>query len=190
MEKVKVGAVGDWLVGKTSLLIAYTENNFPTDHIPRVYDQSEKEIKVTVDGEEVALELWDTVACEDYDRLRALLFYPGTDVFLLCYSVCSEETLKNIHSRWAPEIRHHDPDVPILLVGLKADLREETETQSKLKFVSRDEAEAVQKLIGAVCLAECSALTQDGLKSLFDEAIRAALKKRRENSNKSKCNVL
>ena len=105
MEKVKVGAVGDWLVGKTSLLIAYTENNFPTDHIPRVYDQSEKEIKVTVDGEEVALELWDTVACVDYDRLRALLFYPGTDVFLLCYSVCSVETLKNIHSRWAPEVR-------------------------------------------------------------------------------------
>ena len=75
-------------------------------------------------------------------------------------------------------------------MGLKADLREETETQSKSKFVSRDEAEAVQKHIGAVCLAECSALTQEGLKFVFDEAIRAALKKRRENSNKSKCNVL
>ena len=72
-------------------------------------------------------------------------------------------------------------------MGLKADLREDTE--SKLKFVSRDQAETVQKDIGAVCLAECSALTLEGLKFVFDEAIRTGWKRNRD-SNKSKCSVL
>ena len=87
------------------------------------------------------------------------------------------------------QVRHHAPDVPILLVGLKADLREDTE--SKLKFVSRDQAETVQKDIGAVCLAECSALTLEGLKFVFDEAVRAVRNKRNvKDSKKSKCSVL
>ena len=86
------------------------------------------------------------------------------------------------------QVRHHAPDVPILLVGLKTDLREDTE--SKLKFVSRDQAETVQKDIGAVCLAECSALTLEGLKFVFDEAVRAVRYKRNKDSKKSKCSVL
>ena len=80
--------------------------------------------------------------------------------------------------------------MPILLVGLKADLREDTEAQSKLKFVSREQAETVQKDIGAVCLAECSALTLEGLNFVFDEAVRAVRYKRKKDSKKSKCSVL
>ena len=55
------------------------------------------------------------------DRLRPLS-YPGTDVFLVCYSVASRTSFENISSKWLPEIRHHCPDTPFIIAGLKSDL--------------------------------------------------------------------
>jgi len=53
---------------------------------------------------------------EDYDRLRPLS-YPQTDVFLVCYSIVSPSSFENVTSKWFPEIKHHCPDAPILLIG-------------------------------------------------------------------------
>ena len=52
-----------------------------------------------------------------------------------------------------------------------------------------EEVEAMREDIGAVCAVECSALTQEGLKFVFDEAIRAALTKHKQEK-KSKCSIL
>ena len=59
---------------------------------------------------------------EDYDRLRPLS-YPQTDIFLVCYSTDSRTSFENIRQKWIPEVRHHCPDTPIVLLGLKNDLR-------------------------------------------------------------------
>jgi Ras-related C3 botulinum toxin substrate 1 len=84
---------------------------------------------MVVDGIQVSLGLWDTAGQEDYDRLRPLS-YPQTDVFLICYSVASPSSFENVTSKWYPEIKHHCPDAPIILVGTKIDLREDRETLS------------------------------------------------------------
>lgn len=39
-----------------------------------------------------------------------------TDVFLLCYSVASPSSFDNIKNKWFPEIKHHAPGVPFILV--------------------------------------------------------------------------
>ena len=69
------------------------------------------------DGVQVSLGLWDTAGQEDYDRLRPLS-YPQTDVFLICFSVVSPSSFENVTSKWYPEIKHHCPDAPILVVGM------------------------------------------------------------------------
>ena len=79
-----------------------------------------------------------------------------------------------------PQVSHHCPDVPILLVGTKSDLREDGETQRKLKEqsqlpVSHQQGAALAKQIHAMRYLECSALNQDGIKEVFSEAVKAYL---------------
>ena len=76
-----------------------------------------------VHGKDVRLALFDTAASPDYDRLRPLS-YPATGVFLVCFSISSPASLENVESRWLPEIKRHAPDVPVILVGTKLDLRD------------------------------------------------------------------
>jgi len=187
MQSIKCVVVGDGAVGKTSILISYTQNAFSHDHVPTVFDNYS--CNVMVDGKVFSLGLWDTAGQEDYDRLRPLS-YPQTDVFLVLYSIISPTSFENVRSKWAPEIGHHAPNVPVLLVGTKADLRTDVDVASALaargmKFVSAEDGAARAKELGFLGHYECSAMTQDGLKTVFDEAIAAAVK--RQNPPKQGC---
>jgi len=191
MQNIKCVVVGDGAVGKTCLLISYTTNAFPGEYIPTVFDNYSA--NVMVDGKPINLGLWDTAGQEDYDRLRPLS-YPQTDVFLVCFSVISTSSFENVKTKWVPEIQHHAPNVPILLVGTKSDLRKDDNTIKQLNsrqqtMVTIEAAQRMAKEIGAVNFLECSALTQEGLKQVFDDAIRAAMSKPNKPKGK-KCNLL
>eukprot|EP01087_Luapelamoeba_hula_P010787 TRINITY_DN2872_c0_g1_i1.p2 TRINITY_DN2872_c0_g1~~TRINITY_DN2872_c0_g1_i1.p2 ORF type:complete len:202 (+),score=41.23 TRINITY_DN2872_c0_g1_i1:288-893(+) len=177
MQNVKCVVVGDGAVGKTSLLISYTENRFPVDYVPTVFDNFTTGVEV--DGKLINFALWDTAGQEEYSRLRALS-YPETDVFLLCFSVVSPASFDNIKTKWFPEINHHCPGAKCILVGTKIDLREDKATVESTKGEKLPTTEQGKRLaqdIGAECYLECSALTQNGLKKVFEEAIRCVIGK-------------
>ncbi|NXT64623.1 RHOQ protein, partial [Chaetops frenatus] len=106
---------------------------------------------------------------EDYDRLRPLS-YPMTDVFLICFSVVNPASFQNVKEEWVPELKEYAPNVPFLLVGTQIDLRDDPKTLARLNDMKEKPVS-----IGAYCYVECSALTQKGLKTVFDEAIIAIL---------------
>jgi small GTP-binding protein len=122
------------------------------------------------DEKVINLSLWDTAGGEDYHRLRPLS-YPQTDVFLLCFDVTKPQSLEGLRDEFAPEIKHHCPGTPWILVGLKSDLRDGIQDK-----VSKIDALKFAEDYGAAEYHECSALTQGGLKNVFDRAIAVGLK--------------
>lgn len=193
MQAIKCVVVGDGAVGKTCLLISYTTNAFPGEYIPTVFDNYSA--NVMVDGAPINLGLWDTAGQEDYDRLRPLS-YPQTDVFLVCFSVISPASFENVKNKWHPEINHHCPGTPFILVGTKVDLRDDADGVKALKDrgISPITVDVASKMAGdlhAYKYLECSALTQKGLKNVFDEAIRAVLAPQKTKTPKKKnCTLL
>ena len=112
--------------------------------------------------------------------------------------------------QWVPEIAHHCPNTPFLLVGTQIDLRNDAGTIDKLaknkqRPLTMEQGEKLAKELKAVKYVECSALTQvrllfhfidhddyivftlqNGLKNVFHEAILAAQK---PIKNKHFCNI-
>ena len=127
-DSVQLIMVGDGAVGKTCIGYRYSYKEFPVGHIATVYDNTThdilKNIKPTKDNEymkSLSVGVWESTGRDDYDRLRPLS-YPQTSVFFLCFSIISKASFDNVKSKWVPEIRHHCPDVPIILIGTKSDL--------------------------------------------------------------------
>lgn len=131
---------------------------------------------------------------DDFDSLRPLC-YPGTDVFLLCFSVVTPTSFHNVAEKWVPEIRKHCPKAPIVLVGTQCDLRNDVKVLIELAHYKEEpvpvaEAQQMAESIGATYM-ECSALTQKNLKEVFDNALLCALKltdplKRNKSTRQSK----
>ncbi|XP_076175429.1 rac family small GTPase Mtl isoform X2 [Ptiloglossa arizonensis] len=166
---IKCVVVGDGTVGKTCMLISYTTDSFPGEYVPTVFDNYSA--PMVVDGIPVSLGLWDTAGQEDYDRLRPLS-YPQTDVFLICFSVTSPSSFENV-----------------------TNLRDDRETltalaEQGLSAIKREQGQKLANKIRAVKYMECSALTQRGLKQVFDEAVRAVLRPEPQKRRQRRCIML
>ncbi|CAH4030317.1 unnamed protein product [Pieris brassicae] len=186
----KLVIVGDGACGKTCLLIVFSKDQFPEVYVPTVFENYVADIEV--DGKQVELALWDTAGQEDYDRLRPLS-YPDTDVILMCFSVDSPDSLENIPEKWTPEVKHFCPNVPIILVGNKKDLRNDPATINELRKMKQEpvkpqEGRAMAEKINAFAYLECSAKSKEGVREVFETATRAALQVKKKK--KTRCSLL
>lgn len=82
--------------------------------------------------------------------------------------------------QWIEEATERCPSVPVILVGLKKDLRAdpiaiEDMRKKSLPFVTANEGEAAAREIGARKYLECSSLSGEGVDDVFEAATRAAL---------------
>ena len=113
-------------------------------------------------------------------------------MFLVCYSVVAPASLEAVVARWLPELRIHCRHSPFLLVGTKTDLREDEAemvrlAKTKQKPVGAEAGEKVARQLGAFAYVECSALTQKGLKNVFDLALQAYLNQKSKPPQERVC---
>ena len=98
--------------------------------------------------------------------------------------------------KWYPELKNHAPDVPFIIVGTKLDMRSDPEVVAKLgqkgqSAITMAQGTSKAGELNAYKYLECSALTQEGLKQVFDEAIRCHIAaKVQPKKKKSTCVIL
>lgn len=182
---LKVMVVGDCNVGKTSLIYRYTKQKMPSDNALR-FDNYKK--CLNVDGEIFNLQIWDS---NGHEVLLRLLSYSHTDVFLICFSIVDPTSFINVNDEWLVEIHKRMKNPVIILVGTKSDLRNDEATlqaltQNGQKAVTPEEAKAKAAEIKAVDYLECSAMTQEGVKQVFDLAISTAMAPKKKKA----CNLI
>ena len=88
--------------------------------------------QIKVKNNVVKFSLWDTAGQEEFDKLR-YLSYNNTNVFVVCFSLVSKTSLNNVATRWKKELDQYAKGVPIILVGTKADCRDDREVFDKMK---------------------------------------------------------
>ena len=116
--------------------------------IPTVLENYVADIEV--DGKHVELWLYDTGGNKYYKNIRPLS-YPHSHVILICFDISKPDSLDNVQekvrskllntsvlififrlSQWIIEVNRFCQGLPIILVGLKKDLRSNPETIGKL----------------------------------------------------------
>lgn len=169
--QLKIVVVGDGAVGKTCLLISYTQGKFPTDYVPTIFENYVTKVQGP-NNKIIELGLWDTAGQEEYNRLRPLS-YTDVDLLMICYSADSKTSLYNVEELWFPEVKHFCPDTPIMIVGLKNDLYAIDNLE---KLVDPKDAELLAKKLGAFAHFQCSAKTRNNVDELFGVALTTLLR--------------
>ncbi|EQB45534.1 hypothetical protein CGLO_15585 [Colletotrichum gloeosporioides Cg-14] len=169
----KLVIIGDGACGKTSLLSVFTLGYFPTFRTP-VWS-SEKH-PLTSSQIPTVFENYDRRTTRGFDRWHTA----RRMVILIGFSVDTPDSLDNVRHKWVEEVTRLCPGVPIILVGLKKDLREdpvaiEEMRKKSLRFVTSQEGDTAAKEIGARKYLECSSLSGEGVDDVFEAATRAAL---------------
>ena len=91
---LKLIIIGDSSVGKTCVLLRFSEDNFPTCHMPTI--GIDFKIKtINVDDKRVKLQVWDTAGQERF-RTITQTYYKGAMGIILVYDCTEEQTFNNV----------------------------------------------------------------------------------------------
>lgn len=98
---IKCVLLGDSGVGKTSLVVSYTTNDYPSKHTPSAFDTFF--VEVCVDNRLVHLQICDAGGGNEVASLRQFS-YPGVHVLLLCFSVVKPSSFRSLRDKWLDEL--------------------------------------------------------------------------------------
>jgi Ras-related protein Rab-1A len=115
----KVVVVGEGGVGKTSLILRYTQDRFLGEYITTIGTNFAVKT-LNVDGQQIKLQLWDLGGQQQFMRIRSF-YYPGARAAILVYSVSDRKSFDAI-PKWSKEVGTVCGNIPLTLLGNKIDL--------------------------------------------------------------------
>lgn len=165
----KVVLIGDSGVGKSSILLRFTDDTFNPEQQSTIgVDFKVKQINI--DDKDIKLTIWDTAGQERFRTLTSS-YYRGAQGIALVFDVTRRDSFDYL-PHWLKEVCVYSPgsgeNVVKILVGNKIDCAD--------RVVSRREGETWARSKGMMYL-ECSAKTKDGIVQVFDEMTRKVLER-------------
>ncbi|OMJ89225.1 hypothetical protein SteCoe_8611 [Stentor coeruleus] len=128
--------IGDTGVGKSCLLLQFTDSRFRNDHDLTIGVEFGAKI-VQIENKSIHLQIWDTAGQESF-RSITRGYYRGAAAALLTFDITRRDTFLSL-SRWLEETKNNgNPNMVIVLVANKVDLDSQ-------RVVSREEAEKFAK---------------------------------------------
>jgi Ras-related protein Rab-1A len=117
---IKILLLGDANVGKSSLMLSFTEGEFKEGLVGTAgVDYKMKNIQF--EGKSLKIQIWDTAGQERF-RTITKSYYKGAAGIILVYDVCDQASFHNVEE-WLKRIEENvDNSVEILLLGNKIDL--------------------------------------------------------------------
>ena len=116
----KILLVGNSGVGKSSLLLKYTENCFCDQHISTI-GVDFKIHTVDIDGKIVKLQIWDTAGQERFRTITSS-YYRGAHGIIMVYDITDKESFNQL-ANWYDEIlKYNNGNADVIIVGNKNDL--------------------------------------------------------------------
>jgi len=149
--------IGDTGVGKSCLLLQFTDKRFQPVHDLTIGVEFGARM-VTIDNRQIKLQIWDTAGQESF-RSITRSYYRGAAGALLVYDITRRDTFKHL-SRWLEEARQHSQsNMVIMLIGNKNDLEHRRQ-------VTFDEGKAFADANGLIFM-ETSAKTAFNVEQAF-----------------------
>ncbi|PRP80728.1 ras-related protein Rab-2A [Planoprotostelium fungivorum] len=169
--------VGDTAVGKSCLLLQFTDKRFQPVHDLTIGVEFGSRT-IAHDGKQVKLQIWDTAGQEKFRSItRSYYRGTGTSGALLVYDITRRDTFNHL-AEWLEDCRKYsNPNIVIMLIGNKCDLEEK-------RVVQKEEGEKFAKENGLFFI-ETSAKTDNNV----DEAFVATAKEILERSERGELNL-
>lgn len=149
--------IGDTGVGKSCLLLQFTDKRFQPVHDLTIGVEFGARM-VSIEGKQIKLQIWDTAGQESF-RSITRSYYRGAAGALLVYDITRRDTFDHLAS-WLEDARQHSSsNMVIMLIGNKSDLESSRQ-------VSKEEGEQFAKEHGLIFM-ETSAKTADNVEEAF-----------------------
>ncbi|NXN65212.1 RASEF protein, partial [Himantopus himantopus] len=172
----KIVLAGDAAVGKSSFLTRLCKNEFRGNTSATLGVDFQMK-RLIVDGEPTVLQLWDTAGQERF-RSIAKSYFRRADGVLLLYDVTCEKSFLNVRE-WVDMIEDatHE-NIPIMMVGNKADLRQAVTEQGQ-KCVPINYGEKLAMTYNALF---CETSAKDG-SNIVEAVLHLAREVRKRSDN-------
>merc|ERR1711953_481928 len=119
---IKLLLIGDSGVGKSCLLLRFSEDAFNATFISTIGIDF-KIRTIELDGKKVKLQIWDTAGQERF-RTITTAYYRGAMGIMLVYDITNEKSFENIKN-WIRNIEEHaSADVEKMILGNKCDMND------------------------------------------------------------------
>ncbi|XP_058037434.1 ras-related protein Rab-2B isoform X2 [Ahaetulla prasina] len=159
--------IGDTGVGKSCLLLQFTDKRFVAVHDLTIGVEFGARM-ITIENKKIKLQIWDTAGQESF-RSITRSYYRGTAGALLVYDITRRETFNHLYA-WLEDARQHSsPHMVIMLIGNKSDMEHR-------RVVQKEEGEAFAREHGMVFM-ETSAKTAANVEEAFLNTAKAIYRK-------------